>query len=230
MLAALGAQVETFDLTDMAEVVRLYFGLISADGAANLRRSLGHSRIDWRIRRLVRIGQLPRPLRAIVRQSLLVAGQTGLADLVGWSGAVSADRYWQLTHQRADYVRRFVDRLDAARLDVLVMPPHALPALNHGSTAHLPAAASYCFLANLLGMPAGVLPATRVRIGEESDRPASRDIVACAAREVETGSAGLPIGVQVMARHWREDVVLAVMSALEQAFRAQPDYPLRPPL
>jgi fatty acid amide hydrolase len=95
---------------------------------------------------------------------------------------------------------------------------------------HLPASASYCFLANLLGMPAGVLPLTRVQPGEESDREPSRDVVIRAARSVELGSAGLPIGVQVMARHWREDVVLAVMTALERVFRTRPDYPLRPPL
>jgi fatty acid amide hydrolase len=29
------------------------------------------------------------------------------------------------------------------------------------------------------------------------------------------GSAGLPLGVQVVARHWREDVALAVMGAIE---------------
>jgi hypothetical protein len=33
-----------------------------------------------------------------------------------------------------------------------------------------------------------------------------------------------------MARHWREDIVLGVMSALERVFRARPDYPLHPPL
>ena len=67
--------------------------------------------------------------------------------------------------------------MQAARLDVLVFPPHALPALTHGATRDLPQAASYSFLVNLLGIPAGVLPATRVRPGEESDRRVSRDVV-----------------------------------------------------
>jgi Asp-tRNA(Asn)/Glu-tRNA(Gln) amidotransferase A subunit family amidase len=49
-----------------------------------------------------------------------------------------------------------------------------------------------------------------------------------AARYVEAGSSGLPVGVQVVSRHWREDVVLAVMATLETFFRAQPDYPDRP--
>jgi fatty acid amide hydrolase len=153
-----------------------------------------------------------------------------LADLVGWSGGVSADTYWQATYARREYTRHFVELLDAARLDAIVMPPHALPALTHGSTMHLPTAASYCFLANLLGTPAGVVPATRVQAGEESDRPPARDVVTSDARAVELHSTGLPVGVQVLARHWREDTVLAVMRALELGFRDRPDYPARPPL
>jgi fatty acid amide hydrolase len=81
---------------------------------------------------------------------------------------------------------------------------------------------------NLLGMPAGCVPVTRVRAGEESDRLKTGDIVERTARAVEHNSAGLPVGVQVVARHWREDVVLALMSALEEYFRTQPDYPQHP--
>jgi len=43
-------------------------------------------------------------------------------------------------------------------------------------------------------------------------------------------SVGLPVGIQVVACHWREDLVLAVMGALETRFRAQPDYPVAPPI
>jgi fatty acid amide hydrolase len=47
-----------------------------------------------------------------------------------------------------------------------------------------------------------------------------------AARAAESDSAGLPVGVQVVARHWREDVLLAVMAALERHFEKVPDYPV----
>ena len=49
------------------------------------------------------------------------------------------------------------------------------------------------------------------------------------ARRVEAGSAGLPLGVQVAARPWREDLVLSTMTLLEAHFRRTPDYPLSPP-
>lgn len=58
----------------------------------------------------------------------------------------------------------------------------------------------------------------------------SKDPVEQAASQVEKGSVGLPVGVQVASRRWREDVVLAVMSALESRFRTQADYPTQPPI
>lgn len=80
------------------------------------------------------------------------------------------------------------------------------------------------------GMPAGVAPVTTVRPGEESDRRAGRDMAIRAAVASETGSAGLPVGVQVAAPHWREDVVLGVMAALEQQLRDRGEHPGMPPL
>ena len=76
-------------------------------------------------------------------------------------------------------------------------------------------------------MPAGVVAATRVREDEESDRVTGWQIVERQARKVERGSAGLPVGVQVVARHWREDVLLSLMRALEEHFGRRDDYPLK---
>ena len=69
-----------------------------------------------------------------------------------------------------------------------------------------------------------------MRPGEESDRAVSQDLAEITAAEVEQNSAGLPVGVQVVARHWREDIVLALMAALEAHFKLTPDYPDRPVL
>jgi fatty acid amide hydrolase len=51
-----------------------------------------------------------------------------------------------------------------------------------------------------------------------------------AAAETDAGSAGLPVGVQVLAKPWREDVVLALMRILQDRLRGNPDYPARPNL
>jgi len=118
--------------------------------------------------------------------------------------------------------------LDEGRYDAIICPPAALPAIPHGSSGRLNGFDSYARIFNALGMPAGVVAAGRIRPGEESDRVALWDSVDRSAAAAESGSAGLPVGVQVAARWWREDVVLAIMRELETAFRSRPEYPLTP--
>ena len=77
--------------------------------------------------------------------------------------------------------------------DVIVCPVNAYPAMPHGTCAeHLPSF-SYTFTYNLTGWP-GVV----VRVG--------------------TIGEGLPIGVQIVARPWREDVALKIAQFLEKEF------------
>jgi fatty acid amide hydrolase len=227
-LTQLGAQVEPFQPPRIDRAVQLFFGLLGADGGADAERVLGRSPRDWRVRRLIMLCKSPGWLRHLANIPLRWAGQERTAFLLSAIGRRSTDRYWQLSAARVEYAERFFSQWSAAGLDVLLCPPHALPALRHGSTADLPLSGSYGYWANLLGVPSGVVPVTRVRQEEQSDRPASRDLVERAAIAVEQGSAGLPVGVQVAARPWREDVVLAAMKALENHFRPLADYPRTP--
>lgn len=229
-LRALGVHVEPFSPPQVGEAMRIYFGILGADGGRWARRALGGNPCDRRVSGLLQVAGIPNAVRDGLAAAAARAGQKRLAHTIRAVKPTSADGYWKLTAQRTKYRNAFLAAMDASRLDALICPPHALPALKHGASYYLFSAGSYSILYNLLGMPAGVVAATRVREGEESDRPASRDIVERTARGVERGSAGLPVGVQIAARHWRDDVVLAIMSALEAHFRQQPDYPAHPPL
>ena len=62
-------------------------------------------------------------------------------------------------------------------------------------------------------MTAGVVAATRVVAGEESDRRQSLNLVERAAKHVEEGSAGLPVGVQVVTRPGRDQLALTLVHA-----------------
>lgn len=225
-LRARGARVEEWTPPGVPEAMRIYFGLLLADGMAGTRRALAGSKKDKNIRLALLAGRFPRGLVSAVWPRLLaLAGQHRLGEMMRSTGRLSADGYWRLVREQTFYRERFVEALDEGGFDAVVCPPDALPALTHGSGWYLADALGYAALYNLLGMPAGVVAATRVRRGEESDRPEGRDFVERLAKKVEAGSEGLPVGVQVAARHWREDVVLAVMSALEAHFGAQADYP-----
>ncbi len=86
------------------------------------------------------------------------------------------------------------------KFPVLLCPVASIPAFRHGERSwqvegqavQYLDAWSYCEWFNLLGMPAGVAPATR-------------------------SPEGLPIAVQVVARPWEEELVLAILQAIEGA-------------
>jgi amidase len=96
-----------------------------------------------------------------------------------------------------------VERWDAWRgrmlsflesVDAILCPPCAFAALPHGASGADDAypAFSYTFAYNMTGWPAAV-----VRAG--------------------TSSKGLPIGVQIVGRPFREDVVVALAGQIEKA-------------
>ncbi|MGD2115278.1 MAG: amidase family protein [Acidobacteriota bacterium] len=239
-LADRGAVVEEWTPPDVRRAMDLYFGILSADGAAwarDLLRSEG--RHDRRIRDLARLAGMPGFLRGMLAAVLALAGQRRTAERARSVGARSAASLWRLVHEREAYRNRVFGELGwiphagerTRAYDLLLCPPSPHPALTHGASYFLTGVSSPSMLFNLLGVPAGVVAATRVRAGEEHDRRRGRgpfeDRVERAARQVEQGSFGLPVGVQVVARPWREDLVLAGMGALEEFFGSGPDYPLR---
>jgi fatty acid amide hydrolase len=229
-LRAAGVRVESFTPPDVDEAIHLYCSLLSADGGTTARQLLDHDPVHPEVRYLTTMARLPRMLRPTLGWLLERAGQRHAAQLVRCTAPASASQYWEATHRRRQYVLRFFEALDAGGFDAMLCPVHALPALTHGSFMHLLTAASYSILTNLLGVPTGTVPITTVRPGEESDRRASHDRVERAALAVEADSAGLPIGVQVSGRMWRDDVALALMEVLEAHFRTKPGYPHAPPM
>jgi fatty acid amide hydrolase len=182
------------------------------------------------MKRNVQLTSMPNAIIPVVAGLLGATGQRRLSNMMRNARRQSAVGLMNLLGARIAYERRFVAALDAGNYDAILCPASPLPAVRHGDVGSLADFWGSMLLFNTLGMPAGVAPITRVRPGEESDRPANKDKTAQTARAAEQGSAGLPVAVQVAARHWREDIVLAVMAALERHFRHQPEYPSFPTL
>jgi fatty acid amide hydrolase len=224
-LRSRGVEVDEWQPPDVSEAWSVYLGLLFGDGMAGMRRTLRGSKPDWRIRGIVWNGA-PGIFYRLGTWPWALLGQKRIANDARNLGSISVKAYWRLVARRTRYRNAFIAALDAGHYDAIICPVDALPALLHGSSFLLSNAMSYSSLFNLLGMPAGVVAATRVRDDEESDRAPSIDLVERAARKVEKGSAGLPVGVQVASRHWREDIALSIMFSLEEHFKTQPDYPV----
>lgn len=223
-----GAQVLEWTPPQVSEAVHGYFGLLAGDGGAGFKHMLGRDPRDPRVNTLATLASLPGPVRALASGLLKATGQPTLGNFLGHFGYTHVAQYWQLVEAQMDYQRRWAEALDRDGIDVILCPACALPAFTHGASNDLGVAGGYDVLYNFIGYPAGVAPFTRVRPEEEVGRKPSNDMVEKAALKVEQGSAGLPVGVQVVARPWREHVALAVMGAVESEARTRADFPQTP--
>jgi fatty acid amide hydrolase len=211
-----GVVVEEWTPPHVAEAWRIYLGLLFGDGMRGARRALRGNKRDWRVNRINLGAGLSHRMFRMGAVAWELVGQKRIANDARGLGSLSADEYWQLVAERTRYREGFLSALDDGRFDALICPADGLPALRHGASFYLSDALSYTTLFNLLGLPAGVVAMTRVGADEETDRAPRRDLIERAALKVEQGSAGLPVGVQIAARHWREDLVLSIMAAIEK--------------
>ncbi|MBA2117555.1 amidase [Bremerella alba] len=225
-LEARGATIVQLDPPKTLELLKSYFAIASADGGRDFRRLLKGSKLDPEVKRLVRLAALPRWARPLIAMlALAPLGKHKMSALFRASGPRSANSLWQVTWQAARQVGEVFQAWDQANVDVVLCPAHATPALKRKCAVDALPAASYSILMNLLGVPCGTVPATRVRLGELSDRTGKLDASERLARKIENGSAGLPVGVQVAGRFWREDQVLTVMETLQSHYRSLSLYP-----
>lgn len=227
-LRARGAEVVPWTGPDPHDAVQLAFRLFVVDGFSDSRRLLGGDAPHPIIAGDLRLGRLPNGVLRVLGAALRLAGQERAGRLLGSVRRGSAADLVGLLGERNACQAAFTAALDAAGIDALLTPATAIPATPHGRTGDLLDVDGALGAFNVLGMPAGVVPVSTIAPGEESDRSPSRDRAVRAAVAAEAGSAGLPVGVQVVARHWREDVALALMAALEEAAMARPDYPTGP--
>jgi len=224
-LRAVGADVWEVEPPAQQKMLEHYFGLVSADGGRSLKSMLRGSPADFRVRRMLALAAVPTILRRPLAGAIRLAGYRRQSALLPKTGPRRASSFWQLVDAADQLANDYFDWMQQEQIDVLLAPPHATVACHHGDGLELLTAACYSMVPNLLGLPAGVVAATRVKEGEESDRGQVRDVAERRANRAERQSAGLPVGVQVLAAPWREDRVLAVMQVLEDGFRQRPDYP-----
>jgi amidase len=134
-----------------------------------------------------------------LRRYLAGLGSTRVHPLLtGWldklepyrTDLAGLERYWAEWDAYRSEMLAFL-----RRYDVLLAPAYTQPALPHGASIRDEnfRGFSHTMAYNVAGWPAAV-----VRCGESAE--------------------GLPIAVQVIAAPWREDIALAVASALERAF------------
>ncbi|KAF8865384.1 amidase signature enzyme [Acephala macrosclerotiorum] len=147
-----------------------------------------------------------------------------------WAGLIkdwtpkSAYEQWKWVAKREAYKAKFHDWWEQeAKIDVMITPPNATPAVPHDGMKEAVSSCGYTFLFNLLDYTCGIMPITHVDKALDQ-LPSNFNIkklngVAQGAYKLYDATAmhGLPVAVQVVGQRLEEEKVLAVMQRIEDA-------------
>jgi fatty acid amide hydrolase len=210
-----GATIVEWRPPDAEETFSLFAKMLGGDGFRHAVRLTGDDPLSDVLKRISLMGRVPGVVGRGLGKVLRAVGNRNVAVITEMAGTLSVDELGDWLARRQQMLRRLAKQFHDD-VDVVVCPPHALPALPHGRFNDMYFASTFTFLANLTGLPAGVVPVTRVQPDEECERSPGLDLMERVVKSCEQGSAGLPVGVQVLAGWWRDDLVLAAMAAIEQ--------------
>ncbi|MEY3012983.1 MAG: hypothetical protein RIT45_1718 [Pseudomonadota bacterium] len=231
-LAAAGATLVPYRPVGAAELVYLWMGAVSADGGESMRRALGGEPWSPQLAASSKILTLPSLARAAAAKAMALRGEHRIAELLRVLGSKGVMQTWDIAAERTRLRRAELDAWATLGLDAVLCPAHACPAMPLRASGEMTLSLTHALRWSFLNFPAGVGPVTRVRDAEAATAlgtlsPRAERIERQIA-EVEAGAAGMPVGVQLVARPYREDVVLALLAALERGVRDADDYPVTP--
>jgi fatty acid amide hydrolase len=223
-----GAKIVSHWPIGSRDVLATWLAALTSDNGRTMLQAIGSDAVSDQIKPSVNLIKIPKPLRRRLGGLLSTLGERRLAMLLDIAGEKTVTELWSLTQRRTDLRLQEFDTWQRAGLDALICPPHVVPAMGHGASGDFILSLGAMFRWTLLGFPAGVVPVTRVRTDETTNYEGGNDRIAKKAAAILSGSAGMPVGVQVVAKPFCEEALLTVMAGIESGVQSNDDYPRTP--
>lgn len=210
------------------DVILTWLSAISADGGRTIDGRLAGEPISPQLKASRMTMRLPDVARRTMSRLMAQLGEGRVSKMLDALGEKTVDDLWALTQRRTELRLAELDAWRTRELDAVICPPHVVPALGHRQSSDFALSLGAEFRWTLLDFPAGIAPVTRVADEDIGRYPSPTDRVEKKLSRIDGASLGLPVGVQIVARPYREDVLLAVMRALDGGLRGRADYPTTP--
>ncbi|KAG8855311.1 hypothetical protein FRB96_007109 [Tulasnella sp. 330] len=227
-----GHECVEFVVPDMIEAIRIFLGLISAEKFKMMFAHLGQDPKDASLLMASVAPVLPAFLRHFVAWSV----RTFLKDpimsrlILNFRGR-SVHEFVALAGARDEYCRRFVREVwEAYGFDGIICPVQAMPSVPHGASTHAGVLPATTALYNVVDHPIGVVPVTRVdqakdqltKSWEASGNQGSPFIYSQLYEGKQPyydamAMHGIPVGVQIVGRHWEDEKVIKMMRVVDDA-------------
>ena len=216
LLEARGHTLVPFVPPLVEDLLFTYLAALSADGAETVLSQVPRKELDDALKILATLATLPNRPKKLAGRAIAALSDRAAGKTLEAVGEKSVAELWRLTARAREISSAVYDAWNLADLDAMLCPPHATVALTHKASRDFTLGGALAIRYNFLNFPAGVAPITRVSDGEELHPSREKSRLSARAKEVETNSEGMPVGVQVVARPYREDVVLQLLEELEE--------------
>jgi fatty acid amide hydrolase len=210
------------------DILATWLSAITSDNGQTLRKTIGPDAVTDAIKPSMNIIKIPAPLRRRLGGLLNTLGERRLGMLLDIVGEKTVTQLWELTQRRTELRTEEFDSWKRSGIDALICPPHVVPAMRHGESGDFILSLGAMFRWTLLAFPAGVVPVTRVQAEETIGYDGGNDRIAKKAATILSGSQGMPVGVQVVAKPFCEEAMLAVMGAIESRVQKLDSFPHTP--
>ncbi|KAF9557330.1 amidase [Agrocybe pediades] len=227
-----GHECVEFEIPDVHIAMNIFAGLTSSDGYKTMLSHLGPDKKENALF-LVTLGpKIPSVLRTFVTWIMeTFLGDKLFADTMRVTRAKTVTEYWKLNSEKEKYTQRFYDEVWARHgFDSIIAPAQAIPQLPHGGCDNFSALALATFLYNVLDMPVGCLPVTRVDPSRDHIDEAWEKGPGFGSSVLESGiykgkaplynpkdSQGMPVSIQIVGKKWEEEKVLEIMDIVDSA-------------
>ncbi len=223
-----GAKVVSHWPVSSRDILGTWLAGLSSDRGRTLLEALGGDALSEQLKPSTMLIKLPSSVRRSLGGILGVLGERRLAMLIDVLGEKTVTDYWKLVQRRTDMRLAEFDAWQRAGLDALICPPHVVPAMGHRQSGDFALSLGPMFRWTLLNFPAGVVPVTKVRATETDGYPGGTDRIAKKVRSIMSGAEGMPIGVQIVAKPYQENLLLTAMAAIEKGVKNNEGYPVTP--
>ena len=226
VLRSEGHEIIDIDPPSPYEALVIASNLLNSDGCKTFRSFFsGGEWNDPGAAQLYLYMSLPRPFKYIYYLWMKhVRQDTVWAELLVDFHEKSAFQQWRWVTKREAYKAKWHSWwMNDAKLDFMLTPPNATPAVPHGGMKDAVSSCGYTFLFNLLDYTCGIIPVTHVdkALDQLPITFRMRDLngVARGAYKHYDANAmhGLPVAIQIVGQRLEEEKILAVMERVEGA-------------
>ncbi|KAF8957476.1 amidase [Flammula alnicola] len=219
-----GHECVEFELPESHIPFNLFAAITSSDGYKTMLSHLGPDPKSQPF-----TSAFVRTLAAWIMERFL--GDKIFADTVRVTKAKGIADYYKLVDQRDAYKTRFYETVWAKyEFDSIIAPVQALPQLPHGGCDNFSALAEATIIYNVLDMPAGCLPVTRVDPTQDQLTEEWVKGPGLGSPMLEGGiyrgkkplydpeeAKGMPVNIQIVGKKWEEEKILAIMDVVDEA-------------